>query len=473
MRNTLRKTLCVAFSLLIMIPIMSAFYVFAADSYKVTVNNPQGLFSDVSKNYKAGDTFDLNVSLKIHKPLCNGTIFVRFDPEALFVESAAKGSDMKGDSVSFVAAGTNSEAYQNKRQFIAINFSCGTDAADYSTDKLLFTMKFNVKNSISSDQIIKVDFETLDGILDPMDIKTEFMYIDKNAVVEEQRNNIRLSAELTGGSSQPATEVPTTVAPEPETTEAPVVTTAAPEPETTEAPEVTTAAPEPEATEAPEITTAAPEPETTEAPEATTAATEPETTEAPEATTAAPEPVSTTVEEKVDISNWTVTGIKDKTYNGKEQTQKFVVTNGEKVADVSVKYYDNKNAGKALMIIEGKGEYKGSIYKSFKINKAKQPMTVKVSKKTVKVKKLKKKAVTLKALKVKKAKGKVTYAKYKKGSTKRVYKLITVNKKTGKIKFKKGTYKKGTVKIRIRITAKGNLNYKSKKLIKTVKVKIK
>ena len=64
---------------------------------------------------------------------------------------------------------------------------------------------------------------------------------------------------------------------------------------------------------------------------------------------------------------------------------------------------------------------------------------------------------------VTKAKGKVTYTKIS-GSKK-----LTINQKTGVITVKKGT-KKGTYKIKVKVTAKGNSSYKAKS--KTVNIKI-
>ncbi len=115
--------------------------------------------------------------------------------------------------------------------------------------------------------------------------------------------------------------------------------------------------------------------------------------------------------------------------------------------------------------------YSGSNYGNYFIQVAKaekktNPVSVKISSKTVKYKKLKKKAVTVQALTVKKAEGTVSYKKLS-GSKK-----ITVNKKTGKITIKKGT-KKGTYKVKIRIKAAGNDGYKSKTISKTVKIKVK
>ena len=92
------------------------------------------------------------------------------------------------------------------------------------------------------------------------------------------------------------------------------------------------------------------------------------------------------------------------------------------------------------------------------IASAAQPMKLKAVKRTAKLAKVKKKAVTVAApLKfTKKAQGKVTYARVAKGSAK----CLTVNKKNGKVTVKRGT-KKGTYKVKIKITAKGNKNYKS------------
>jgi hypothetical protein len=95
--------------------------------------------------------------------------------------------------------------------------------------------------------------------------------------------------------------------------------------------------------------------------------------------------------------------------------------------------------------------------------KANNPMRLKAVKRKIKASKLKKKARTVaQPLKfTKKAVGRVTYARVAKGSSKR----LTVNAKTGKVTIKKGT-KKGTYKIKIRVTADGNDSYK--RAVKTV-----
>lgn len=107
------------------------------------------------------------------------------------------------------------------------------------------------------------------------------------------------------------------------------------------------------------------------------------------------------------------------------------------------------------------------------VTKKTNPLTVSTSTKSVKAKSLKKKAQTVnKAFTIKNAKGAVSVAKVKKGTTSKIYKKVTVNK-NGSIKFKKGKYAKKTYKIKIKVTAKGDSNYKPKTVNKTVKIKVK
>lgn len=100
-----------------------------------------------------------------------------------------------------------------------------------------------------------------------------------------------------------------------------------------------------------------------------------------------------------------------------------------------------------------------------KPDKKANTMTVKTTTKKVSKKKLKKKAIKVKPIKVKKAVGTV---RYKKTSGSR---RLTVNKKTGVVTVKKKT-KKGTYKIKVRVSASGNDSYKSKNKTVTVKVKV-
>jgi hypothetical protein len=100
-------------------------------------------------------------------------------------------------------------------------------------------------------------------------------------------------------------------------------------------------------------------------------------------------------------------------------------------------------------------------------------MTVKIKKKTVKAKKLKKKAIKVKAITVKDNQGKITYKLVKSGITKKIRKLVKINSK-GVITIKKWKKaKKGTYKIKVKVTAAGNSDYNAKTVTKTVKIKVK
>jgi len=172
------------------------------------------------------------------------------------------------------------------------------------------------------------------------------------------------------------------------------------------------------------------------------------------------------------ISGATVTGIADKTYTGKEIVQTPVVQIGgttlKNDTDYTVSYKNNTNVGTATVTITGKGNHIGSIIKTFAINKAANPLSIKAKTATVKYSKVKKKAQTLAVSKViktgKKGQGTVTYTKAS-GNKK-----ITINKKTGKVTVKKGL-KKGTYKVKVKVKAAGNANYKA--VTKAVKFKVK
>ena len=99
--------------------------------------------------------------------------------------------------------------------------------------------------------------------------------------------------------------------------------------------------------------------------------------------------------------------------------------------------------------------------KTDKNTKAANPMTVSV-KQTITANS-KKKTTIKKAVKVKKAQGKVTYSTNNK--------KVTVKK--GALTVAKGLKKGKTYKVKITVTAKGNGNYKSKKIVKTIKIKVK
>lgn len=176
----------------------------------------------------------------------------------------------------------------------------------------------------------------------------------------------------------------------------------------------------------------------------------------------------------LDDSILSITNIKDRTYNGKAQIQTPIVVFGsytlKEGSDYTLSYSNNTNAGTAKVIITGAGQFTGSVTRSFKINKAANPLEVKAKTATVKYSKVKKKTQKLAASKVlnitKKGQGTVTYTKVS-GDKK-----ITISKKTGKVTVKKKTKKK-TYKIKVKVNAAGNANYKPVTKTVTFKVKVK
>lgn len=175
----------------------------------------------------------------------------------------------------------------------------------------------------------------------------------------------------------------------------------------------------------------------------------------------------------LSIANGSVSGIANKTYSGKAITQSITVKVDGKTlkqgSDYTISYKNNTNVGTATLTIAGSGNYNGTITKTFKINKAANPLTVKVKTATLKYSNVKKKTQNLavsKVLTVTKNQGKVTYVKAS-GNSK-----ITINKTTGKVTVKKGL-KKGTYSVKVKVIAAGNSNYNKVTKTVTFKVKIK
>ena len=173
------------------------------------------------------------------------------------------------------------------------------------------------------------------------------------------------------------------------------------------------------------------------------------------------------VKRNINSSNVTA-NITNKIYTGKEQKPSFVLKDGSTVLKSNIEYQileyiNNINVGTATIKIKGIGNYTGEKNITFKINKAKNPMTVKAFNKKVKAKKVKKKKQVIIPITVSKAQGTITYTKVS-GNKK-----IKINKTTGKITIKKKT-KKGTYYVKVKVSAAGNKNYNS--VSKIIKIKI-
>ena len=137
-----------------------------------------------------------------------------------------------------------------------------------------------------------------------------------------------------------------------------------------------------------------------------------------------------------------------------------------------------KNAGTYKVTVTLTGNYSGSKAAAFTINKATNPLKVKVKAVKVKYSAVKKKDVKFPSAKVftfiKKGQGKISYnlVSVKKGN-KKIKNMIAINKTTGKVTIKKNTkMKKGTYKVKVKVKAAGNANYKAS-AVKTVTFKVK
>ena len=180
----------------------------------------------------------------------------------------------------------------------------------------------------------------------------------------------------------------------------------------------------------------------------------------------------------IDISNYAVTMKTSFPYTGKA-IKPAVKVSGLNESCYTVSYANNTKIGTAKVTIKAKGEkYKGTITKTFKIVKAANTLKVKGKTAKIKYKKLKKKAQTLSVKKVlsftDSGQGSITYtlSSAKKGS-KTFKKYFKINKTNGKVKVKKGL-KKGTYKVKVKVKAAGNSNYKASAVKKvTFKVRVK
>ena len=167
-------------------------------------------------------------------------------------------------------------------------------------------------------------------------------------------------------------------------------------------------------------------------------------------------------------------------YTGKAQwgSVKSVVLDGVTLssADYSVKAVSGKNAGSYAVTVTGIGNYTGTAKATFKITAAPQKISAKAEvsksftgKKSGKTKVLpKNQVINLKKLANVSAKTTVKYAKANKAGAAKI-----VVAKDGKITVKKGL-KKGFYKVKVKLTAAANKNYKAaaaKAIVVTVTVK--
>ena len=175
---------------------------------------------------------------------------------------------------------------------------------------------------------------------------------------------------------------------------------------------------------------------------------------------------------EVDLANAKVTVAKSSyVYTGKAIKPAVTVKSASGITlksntDFTVAYSANTKVGTAKITVTGKGSFTGTKTATFKIVKAAQPLTVKAKSPSVAAGK----SIAAKnAFTTSKAQGTLSY---KNVSTDKTAKKFKVDAKSGKVTVPKGT-KKGTYTLKVKITAKGNANYKSGSKTVTVKVKVK
>ena len=123
--------------------------------------------------------------------------------------------------------------------------------------------------------------------------------------------------------------------------------------------------------------------------------------------------------------------------------------------DYTLSYRDNVNVGRGMLVVSGMGNYKDSVEAAFVIDKGMQKFSVKTKDAVLRASALSAKAKTVKCLsKVTGAKGKVAYKKTSGAG------FLSVDKKTGKIKVKKGA-KAGVYTAQVAVTATGTGSYNS------------
>ena len=182
-----------------------------------------------------------------------------------------------------------------------------------------------------------------------------------------------------------------------------------------------------------------------------------------------PEDIKTVEKEKIKAnkSNTKITGIRDKVYTGKKLELKIkVVCNGKTLTnkkDYTVKYSSNKNVGTASVKITFKGDYTGTITKTFKINpKASSITKITAGKKNIQIRWTKRK--------VQVDGYQMYYSTSKIFKSKKVVNIKNTNITKTTIKKLKSN-KKYYVKIRTYKVVKGKTYYSTWSQVKNIKVK--
>ena len=177
---------------------------------------------------------------------------------------------------------------------------------------------------------------------------------------------------------------------------------------------------------------------------------------------------------KIDLAEVKITGVVSKTYTGKQIKQNPTITlNGITLAagtDYKINYENNIKAGKAVMHIEGMGDYTGTVDRTFTIAKANSSITKVTSYIAFPVSVPNTWKVGYYYINVN-IKGEKSPVFEQVAVSAKAKKYLSVNKK-GRIAVKKGI-KCGTYYLRVRITEPASTNYKKSVVTRKIKITVK
>lgn len=450
----MKKITSIMLSMLMIIGCFSIISASAAESAIITVDGK-------AYTVEVGKTFTYTVNLKTEHKVNNGEFYLGYPQSILTIADDG--------AFDFPVIGKSNVTYNYKDNIydeFRFNFSSQSNPVDFTDGGVLVTISFSVIAAGEGSIGFINEQQTAFGQLTRTTVLT---WMNNDYSFHDELPNAVFTEVLTGDIKPYTPTQPTETTEETESTQ---VT------ETTEITESTQPSQTAETTETTEPTEPSSETQVTDSTEPSS---EPQLTYSTEATeqtqpTEVTEPASSetqpTTAQQVSI---TLTAKKTKIYVGETTTVYWTISDGEMASDFKLTSSNTKVATVSAATGKVKGIGAGTAIitasasgakKTLRITVVKRTntMTVKAATKTVKYKTLKKKAQTVKPITVKKAVGSVSY---KKTSGK---KYFTVNSKTGKVTVKKGT-KKGTYTLKVKVTAKGNKEYKTGS--KTVKVNIK
>ena len=159
--NVIKKSLAVLLAALILASVFSL-TAYADEAYSVIASSAQGVFSDTSKSYKAGDEFEVKFYVRADEALSEGKWYVRFDNSALFAAEASLCDTLTSDS-NYYIDGPGDAVFQEDYGYISGEFS-DDKGFDFTSEKMFFTVKFQVRSEIAENQNVSLDIKTFSGV---------------------------------------------------------------------------------------------------------------------------------------------------------------------------------------------------------------------------------------------------------------------------------------------------------------------